>query len=67
MLLSTKDLKYQMQEKRTEKLTEWFVEPYKIKKIISINVIELNLPSIVKIHPVVNVSRVYRYKDQMEN
>jgi len=67
VLLSTKDLKYQMQEKRTEKLTEWFVEPYKIKKIISINVIELNLPSIVKIHPVVNVSRVYRYKDQMEN
>ena len=67
MLLSTKDLKYQMQEKRTEKLTEWFVEPYKIKKIISINIIKLNLPSIVKIHPVVNVSRVYRYKDQMEN
>jgi len=67
VLLSTKDLKYQMQEKRTEKLTEWFVEPYKIKKIISINVIKLNLPSIVKIHPVVNVSRVYRYKDQMEN
>jgi len=67
VLLSTKDLKYQMQEKRTEKLTEWFVEPYNIKKIISINVIELNLPSIVKIHPVVNVSRVYRYKDQMEN
>jgi len=67
VLLSTKDLKYQMQEKRTEKLTEWFVEPYKIKKIISINIIKLNLPSIVKIHPVVNVSRVYRYKDQMEN
>jgi len=30
------------------------------------NAIELNLPSIVKIHPVVNVSRVQRYKNQVE-
>ena len=36
------------------------------KKIILTNAIELNLPSTVKIHPVVNVSRVYRYKDQVE-
>ena len=39
---------------------------YKIKRIISINTIELELPSIIKIHPVVNVSRVHMYKDQVE-
>jgi len=44
--------------RRTEKLMERFVGPYKIKKIISSNTVELELPSIVKIHPVVNVSRI---------
>jgi len=37
-----------------------------VKKIISTNVIELDLLSTVKIHPVINVSKVYRYKDQVE-
>ena len=40
--------------------------PYKVKRIISTNTIELELPSIIKIHPVVNVSRVHMYKDQVE-
>jgi len=66
VLLSTKDLKYQMVGRRTEKLTEHFVGPYKVKAIISSNAIELDLPSTVKIHPVVNVSRVRRYKSQVE-
>jgi len=61
VILSTKDLKYQMTGRRTEKLTERFVGPYKIKKIISSNVVELELPSTVKIHPVVNISRIQRY------
>ena len=56
VLLSTKDLKYQMAGRRTEKLTECFVGPYKVKAIISSNAIELDLPNTVKIHPVVNVS-----------
>jgi len=66
MLLSTKDLKYQIQEKRSEKLMERFVGPYQVKKIILTNAIELDLLSTVKIHLVVNVSRVYRYKDQVK-
>ena len=40
--------------------------PYKIKRIISTNEIELELPSTIKIHPVVNISRVYIYRDQVE-
>ena len=66
VLLSMKDLKYQMVGRRTEKLTERFVGPYKVKSIVSTNAIELELPSTVKIHPVVNVSRVRRYTSQVE-
>jgi len=58
VMLSTKDLKYQITGRRTEKLTERFVGPYRIKKIISSNEVELELPSTVKIHLVVNVSRI---------
>jgi len=65
-MLSTKDLKYQMVGRRTEKLTERFVDPYKTKKIILSNTIELELPSTVKIHPVVNVSRIHKYVGQVE-
>jgi len=66
VILSIKNLKYQIVRRRTEKLTERFVGPYKIKKIISSNAVELELPSTIKIHPVVNVSRVYRYVGQVE-
>ena len=34
VLLSIKDLKWQMKERRSEKLTECFVGPYKVKGII---------------------------------
>jgi len=57
-MLSTKDLKYQMVGRRTEKLTEKFIGSYKIRKIILSNTVELGLPSTVKIYPVVNVSRI---------
>ena len=52
--------------RRTEKLTEKFVEPYKTKKIISSNAVELELPSTIKIHLVVNVSRIQKCIGQVE-
>jgi len=66
VMLSTKDLKYQMVGRRTEKLTERFIGPYKIKKIVSLNTVKLELSSTVKIHSVVNVSRIQRYIGQVE-
>ena len=66
VLLSTKDLKWQMIERRSEKLTEWFIGPYRVKGIVSTNAIELELPSSIKIHPIVNVSQVWLYKPQVE-
>jgi len=41
VMLSTKDLKYQMIGRRTEKLTERFVGPYKVKKIVSSNAVDI--------------------------
>ena len=61
VMLSTKDLKYQMIERRTEKLIKRFVEFYKIKKVISTNIVELELLATIKIHPVVNISRIQKY------
>ena len=66
VMLSTKDLKYQMVGRRTEKLMERFIGPYKIKKIVLSNIVELELPNIIKIHSVVNVSRIQRYVGQIK-
>jgi len=66
VLLSMKDLKWQMKGRRLEKLTEHFIGPYKIKGIVFSNAIELELPKTIKIHSVVNVSRIRLYKPQVE-
>jgi len=46
---------------------EQFVGPYKIKSIILANVVELDLPSTVKIHPAVNISRIKHYTSQVNS
>jgi len=66
VLLSTRDLKWQMVRRSSEKLVEQFVGPYKIKAIISSNIVELELLATVKIHPVVNVSWIKQYIDQVD-
>jgi len=55
-----------MKGRRLEKLTECFVGLYKVKRIIFSNVIELELPKSIKIHPVVNISRVRLYRPQVK-
>ena len=47
-------------------MMERFVGPYRVKGIVSSNAIELDLPSSVRIHPIVNVSRIRRYRDQVK-
>ena len=66
VLLSTKELKWHIKGKRLEKLTEWFIRPYKVKSIILANAVELQLPLTVHIHPVVNVSKLQLYKLQVK-
>jgi len=52
-----------MKGRRSKKLTEHFVGPYKVKGIVSSNAIELELPKSIKIYPIVNV---WLYKLQVE-
>ena len=62
VLLSTKDLTQQIRNKETKKLTEKFIGPYKIKKIILENAIKLELPALMKIHLVVHIYRIVLYQ-----
>jgi len=55
-----------MKGRRSEKLTEHFVGPYNVKGIVSSNAVELELPKSIRIHPMVNISRVQLYKPQVE-
>ena len=64
VLLSTKDLVFK--ERPTKKLTERYVRPYVIEEVVSTNMVKLQLPSSMRIHPVVNISRVVRYKEQIK-
>jgi len=55
-----------MRDRQIKKLIEKFVGSYKIKKIISENAVELELLVSMKIHLVVNVSRIVMYQEQVE-
>jgi len=66
VLLSTKNLTWQMRNRKTKKLIEKFVGSYKIKKIISENTVELESLALIKIHLVINVSRIAMYQEQVE-
>ena len=66
MLLSIKDLMWQTRNRETKKLIERFIGPYKVKKIISENMVELELLAPMKIYLVVNVSRIAIYQEQIE-
>lgn len=45
---------------------ERFVNSYKVKRIVLSNAIELELPMSVKIHSVVNISRVRKHQKQVK-
>jgi len=55
-----------MRNREIKKLTEKFVGLYKIKKIISENIVKLELLVLMKIDPVVNMSRITLYQEQIE-
>ena len=63
-MLSTKDLVFK--ERLVWKLMERYVGPYAIEEIVSSNAVKLQLPSSMRIHLVVNVSQIVRYKEQVK-
>ena len=64
VLLSMKDLVFK--ERLVKKLVDRYVGPYIIEEVVSTNAVKLRLPTSMRIHPVVNVSRIVRYKKQVE-
>jgi len=53
-------------ERPSKKLMERYVGPYVIEEVVLSNTVKLHLPSSMRIHPVVNVSWIVRYKEQVK-
>jgi len=55
-MLSTKDLVFK--ERLTKKLVDQYVGSYFIDKVVSTNVVKLQLPTLIRIYSVVNISQI---------
>ena len=66
LLISTKDFLMELMKRATKNLMEKFIGPYVVKKIVSENAIELELPVLLRIHLVVNVRRIVKYSEYVE-
>ena len=66
VLISTKDFSMELMKRATKKLTEKFIGPYVVKKIVLENAVELELPVLLQIHTMVNVRRIVKYREQVE-
>ena len=59
-----KDLVFK--KKLARKLVDWYVGPYIINKVVSTNAVKIRLPTLMRIHLVVNVSWVVKYRKPVE-
>ena len=66
VLISTKYFSMELMKRVTKKLIEKFIGPYVVRKIVSENVVELELLVSLRIHPVVNVRRIVKCREQVE-
>jgi len=64
VLLSTKNLVFK--ERLARKLVDRYIGPYTIEEVVSTNAVKLRLPTSMRIHLVVNVSQIVRYKEQVK-
>ena len=53
-------------ERPAKKLVDRYVGPYIIDKVVSTNIVKLQLPASIRIHLVVNVSQIVQYKKQVK-
>jgi len=60
MMLSAKDLVFRKQ--LAKKLMKRYIEFYTIEEIVLANVIKLKLPELIRIHSVINISWIVRYR-----
>jgi len=66
VLISTKDFSKELMKRAMKKLTEKFIGLYVVRKIVSENAVELELLAPLRVHPVVNVRRLVKYREQVE-
>ena len=66
VLLSTQHLKLVGERKRARKLTERYIGPYRVKRVVNANAYELELPASLRIHPVINISHLKEYRDGVQ-
>ena len=66
VLISTKDFSTELMKRATKKLMEKFIGLYVVRKIMLENVVELELLVLLRIHLVVNVRRIVKYREQVE-
>ena len=64
VMLSMKDLVFK--ERLVKKLVDQYVGPYTIEEVVFTNVVKLQLPTLMRIHLVVNISQIVWYKKQVE-
>jgi len=63
-MLSTKDLVFK--ERLAIKLVDWHVGPYVIEEVVSTNIVKLQLLTSMRIYPVVNISWIMWYREQVK-
>jgi len=61
VLISMKDFLMELMKRATKKLTKKFIGLYVVKKIMSENMVELELLASLRIHLVINVRRIVKY------
>ena len=66
VLISTKDFLIELMKRVMKKLIKKFIELYVVRKIVLENVIELELLVSLRIHLVVNMRRIVKYREQVE-
>ena len=64
VMLSMKDLVFK--ERLVKKLIEQYIGSYAIEKMVSKNTVKLKLLAFMRIHLVVNISRIVRYRDSVK-
>ena len=63
VLLASAHLKLTGETKRARKFSEQYLGPYTVTRVVNANAYELELPATLKIHPVVNITSLKRFKD----
>ena len=61
VLISTKDFPMEWIKRFMRKLTEKYIGPYVVKRIVSENTVELEFLVVIRVHPVINVRRIVKY------